>query len=227
MATSNGQTATIMSSITETVRGWSDAFWTERIWTPPNTTWHEYESNGYRHFNDIYYSLITAVALVIVRLALEKYVYAPVGVSLGIRPGRPRQPRPNAILERAWTEARGKWNAKQVTGLAKQIDMTERQVERWARLRSATYKPTVLTKFTESAWRCTFYFSAFAYGVYVLWDKPWFWDSIYCFSDYPRHYVSAEEWWYYNIASAFYLGLIFSQFFDIQRKVRPIEWDLC
>jgi ceramide synthetase len=82
----------------------------------------------------------------------------------------------------------------------------------------AQNKPTTLTRFTESAWRITFYAFAFVYGIYTLSDKPWMWNSIHCFIDYPHHSVSNTEWWYYNIELAFYLSLIVSQFYDIQRK---------
>lgn len=150
------------------------------------------------------------------------------------------------ILENAYRTARGRLSDKQVQGLAKQLDWTARQVERWLRLKNAQHRPTVLSKFTESAWRCTFYFVSFVYGCYVLWDKPWMWDSMYCFIDYPHHVirpamatspthvwptlrlslptqqkVSSGEWFYYNFESAFYLALLFSQFFDVQRKVSP------
>jgi len=51
----------------------SNQFWNEEVWTPPNTTWNLYENNNYRHFNDIYYSLITALVLIVIRLTLERY----------------------------------------------------------------------------------------------------------------------------------------------------------
>jgi hypothetical protein len=41
---------------------------------------------------------------------------------------------------------------KQIQGLAKQLDWTERKVERWIRLKTAQNRPTVLSKFTESAY---------------------------------------------------------------------------
>lgn len=58
----------------------------------------------------------------------------------------------------------------QLLGLVKQTDMTERKIQRWMRLRAAQNRPTLLSKFTESAWRCNFYACMFAYGVFILWD---------------------------------------------------------
>jgi len=38
----------------------------------------------------------------------------------------------------------------QIVGLAKQVELSERQVERWLRLRRSQNKPSTLTKFSET-----------------------------------------------------------------------------
>ncbi|KAI8441923.1 hypothetical protein MSG28_005595 [Choristoneura fumiferana] len=70
--------------------------------------------------------------------------------------------------------------------------MTERQVERWWRLRRSQDKPTTLVKFCENAWKCTFYVCNFG--------------------------VTNDIWWYYMVSSAFYWSLTLSQFWDVRRK---------
>ena len=168
----------------------SQLFWSEKVWIPPNTTWELYETQHYRHFNDIYYSLITALVLIVVRLTLERFIYSPIGIYLGLKSSHGKRAPNNVILENAFRVSKGKINSKQIQGLAKQLDWTQRQVERWARQKTAQNRPTVLSKFTESAWRCNFYFVSFVYGCYVLWDKPWMWDSMYCFINYPHHVIT-------------------------------------
>lgn len=74
----------------------------------------------------------------------------------------------------------------QVVMLTKQADMTERQIERWWRLRRAQDKPSTLVKFSENTWRCIYYTYSFIFGVIVLWDKPWFWDVKSCWHGYPH-----------------------------------------
>ncbi|XP_046915903.2 ceramide synthase 6 [Dermatophagoides farinae] len=202
----------------ETIEKLRKGFWNEDVWTPPNATWKMYETNGYRHFNDLYYSAYTAVILIIIRIIFNRFLFIPLGIWLGLPPTRPRPPPANKILEQTYHQTRGKLSDKQLSGLCKQLDCNERKIQRWMRLRSTQSKPTILSKFTESAWRCLFYCTMFTYGLVVLWDKPWMWDSAWCFIDYPHHFVSSEEWWYYNIESAFYLALLFSQFVDVQRK---------
>lgn len=202
----------------ETFEKYRKIFWNEDVWTPPNATWALYEEKGYRHFNDIYLSAYTAIILIILRILFNRFIYEPLGIWMGLSPNRPRSPTPNDKLEKLYRKTKGKLNDYDLKSITKQLDLTERQIQCWMRLRVAQSKPTVLAKFTESAWRCTFYTSMFLYGLFVLWDKPWFTDSIHCFIDYPHHYVTTEEWWYYNVESAFYLSLLFSQFFDVQRK---------
>lgn len=127
-----------------------------------------------------------------------RYWFAPVGVSIGIKNSRPKKAPPNPILEKAYASSK-KLKHKQVCrfhptshgfvlihvpfqlqGLAKQVDMSERQVERWLRLRRGQDKPSTLTKFCENSWRCLYYTFSFIYGVIVLWDKPWLWEINQC-----------------------------------------------
>lgn len=82
---------------------------------------------------------------------------------------------------------------------------------------------STLDKFAESCWRFTFYFSIFWYGIYVLWDKPWFWDTAHCWYGYPFQRVDDEIWWYYMVEAAFYWSLCISQFVDVHRKVWGIK----
>lgn len=67
--------------------------------------------------------------------------------------------------------------------------MTERQIERWWRYRRTQDKPSTLVKFCENSWRFMYYTYSFAFGLYVLWDKPWFWDVKNCWYGYPHQVI--------------------------------------
>jgi len=113
----------------------------------------------------------------------------PLGHLNGLRSARPykNQVPENAILEKAFLlSPKGKINYKQYQGLAKQLDWSERQVERWIRMRRMMNRPSTLVKFVESGWRGTYYSFAFSYGLYVLWDKEWFWDINECWYTFPH-----------------------------------------
>lgn len=87
----------------------------------------------------------------------------------------------------------------QVVALAKQLDMTERQVERWWRMRRSQDKPSTLVKFCENAWRCTYYTFSTILGVFVLSDKEWLWDIDHCYINYPHQvceFVDCTDWFF-------------------------------
>lgn len=195
-------------------------FWNEDIWLPPNITWEDIKKTDvikYAQFNDLYYCLLIAVVLLIVRFTLERFIFTPIGVYFGLKPSRPKRAPENHLLEKAF-RVNGRIGYKQIQGLAKQLDWTERKVERWLRQRTLQDKPTTLAKFTESSWRFTFYCSIFAYGLYTLSDKPWLWDTKHCWYGYPHHSMTSDVWWYYMVELGFYTSLTFSQFMDIKRK---------
>lgn len=202
------------------VRQIIDTFWSEHVWLPPNTTWTDLMQNDkVRHadYRDLVYPLPMALVLLVVRYVFERYWFAPIGISLGIKNSRQKKAPPNAVLEKAYA-SKGKIKHKQIKGLAKQLDWTERQVERWLRLRHSQDKPSTLTKFCENSWRCVYYLSAFTYGVFCLWDKPWLWDIVHCWYGYPHQSITDDVWWYYMISLSFYWSLTVSQFTDVRRK---------
>jgi len=138
-------------------------------------------------------------------------------VSLGIKNYRSKKAPPNALLEKTYLVNR-KMNHKQIQGLAKQLDWTERKVERWLRMRRSQDKPSTLVKFCENAWRCLYYCVSFTYGLIILWDKPWLWEINECWYTYPHQSVTTGIWWYYMMSLMFYWSLFVSQFFDVRRK---------
>ncbi|XP_063368886.1 ceramide synthase 6-like isoform X2 [Cydia amplana] len=199
-----------------------DTFWDEDVWLPPNTTWEDLAPgpdkpvvyNDHRH---LLYPLPLAVVLIVLRHILEKYWFAPFGKSLGIKNTRPKKAPINPKLELAY-QTSPKIKHKQICALAKQLDMSERQVERWWRLRRSQDKPSTLVKFCENAWRCTFYLYNFSFGMFILWDKDWLWEIDNCYIGYPHQGLTNDVWWYYMISSAFYWSLTMSQFWDVRRK---------
>lgn len=96
--------------------------------------------------------------------------------------------------------------------------MTERQIERWWRYRRAQDKPSTLVKFCENSWRFMYYTYSFTFGLYVLWDKPWFWDVKNCWYGYPHQVIIIffelfDFFFYFLNAMAKYVNSIFSLFF--------------
>ncbi|CAN8003771.1 unnamed protein product [Ixodes hexagonus] len=198
-------------------------FWKESFWLPPNVTWAiiagDAEAPGPKNaqFNDLYYSVFVALVLLVVRYTLEKTVFRPLGVLLGIkeRGADARRSEDEKIFTKALT-TNGNMNHKQTNLLAKELNMTERNVQLWIHRRAVQEKK--LGKFTETAWRFVFYASVFVYGLYVLRDKPWLWDTLHCWYDFPNHPVADETWWYYMVELGFYVACTLSHFANTKRK---------
>jgi len=200
----------------------SETFWSTRVWLQPNVTWADIAPGSrpdvqHADYHDLVWPIPIALVILVLRHILETYWFSPVGKSLGIKSSRPKPAAENAVLDAAYNQS-SRLNHKAVVALAKQTDLSERQVERWWRRRRAQDKPTILVKFCENSFRCAYYTYSFVFGLIVLWDKPWLWDIKNCWYDYPHQSVANDIWWYYMISMAFYWSLMASQFFDVRRK---------
>lgn len=89
---------------------WS-TFWSENIWLPPNTTWNDVKraASSNIHYSEAWYMFFpvaVGIALVFVRQFIEKRIFAPLGMCLGIKNIRPRPPKHNEVLERSYSRNR-------------------------------------------------------------------------------------------------------------------------
>ncbi|KAK3108881.1 hypothetical protein FSP39_017849 [Pinctada imbricata] len=198
-----------------------DTFWSEWFWLPAGVSWKDLENkNDYEYYpqvRDLFIPLILALVIFAVRKCFERFIARPVGLYYGIKDGRPKRAPANKIFEKSYRNKKAP-TEMELQILSKQTDQSIRQVERWFRMRRNQDRPSTMTRFTEACWRFFYYFSIFIYGVTVLWDKPWFADSINCWIGYPKHTLSSGIFWYYMIEISFYWSLMFSQFMDVKRK---------
>ncbi|CAG7732468.1 unnamed protein product, partial [Allacma fusca] len=67
-------------------------------------------------------------------------------------------------------------------------------------------------------WRFVCYTLLWSYGFFVTVNKPWFWNTTNCYTDYSSQGVDNDIWWYYTISAGFYWSLLLTQFFDVKRK---------
>ena len=142
----------------EAVNTLSQWFWDEGLWLPPNVTWKELDiwvesTNEYNYgkFTYLWYPIPAALLLIVIRTLVEKKLFRPFGIALGLRPRPRRRPATNDVLETAFRLSKQKaLEENQIIQLTKELDMTERQVERWWRMRKAVNRPTTLDKFTET-----------------------------------------------------------------------------
>lgn len=208
-------------------------FWNPQIWLPPNVTWESFEENSnseaplsdglddeegrYAKFSDLMYPIPMAIMMMFLRWGVEKFIFRPIGLQVGMKDSRKSYPRSNPILEAEFRKSKNPTQAA-TENLSKATSMTELEVQRWFRQRKSAELPSTLQKFCETGWRFVFYTGVFLYGAVVLWSKHWFWNINNCFIEYPHHKVTNDVWFYYMVEMAFYWSLSFSQFFDVKRK---------
>ena len=198
----------------------SEIIWHERFWLLPNLTWADMEkfnSKSYASSYYLWYPLPMAVTFLLIRSIFVKYIFCPLGVIMGMRPGPRKRATPNENLEKIFLNRR-KLRPIEIREKSKELNMTERQIERWLRQRKVQDKPTTVDKFGEVCWRCFYQSLMIVQGIIVLWDKPWVLDSRYLWYQYPFHSVDGEIWWYYMLALTVYWSLTVSQFTDVKRK---------
>ena len=204
-------------------RSFSSWFWNRRVWLPPNYSWEDLVPNEkvhYANWSDLWtYPIVMAFIAIALRfLVLNKLVYSRIAIAVGLRDVKPRSVEPNEVLEQLFIRYKAKVPDGEVSASASLLGWSERQVERWLRLRTAHTRINKFTKFMECAWQCTYYTFIFVYGLWVMSGKPWLWDIRYCWYDYPNHSVDSDVWWYYMVSLSFYWSMTFTHFFEIRRK---------
>ncbi|KHJ48342.1 hypothetical protein D918_01613 [Trichuris suis] len=209
--------------------GLSDWFWNEDVWLPPGTGWDNLESSGIGHlpdFCDLVLPIYYAFIFLIVRAAFEWSLARPLGQAFGIRDSESSLPHFFHCIAHRFrslliTKKRCFNNASVVNGFVQSgsPEKSDRRAsDSMSQFLHLIHQKSLLDKFSESCWRFVYYLFIFAYGLIVLWDKPWFWDTSYCWYGYPYQPVDDEIRWYYIIELSFYWSLMFSQFVDVVRK---------
>ncbi|KAG7249771.1 hypothetical protein CRUP_006957, partial [Coryphaenoides rupestris] len=79
---------------------------------------------------------------------------------------------------------------------------TQRQIQRWFRLRRNQDRPSNAKKFGEAAWRFCFYLIAFLAGLACVIDP-----------------MERAHYWYYMLELGFYCSLLMRISVDVKRKV--------
>ncbi|CAD5121665.1 DgyrCDS10153 [Dimorphilus gyrociliatus] len=201
----------------------SNIIFSESFWLPHYVKWKDFENVTKIDMPVAWHCFLAlpiAVGLFILRLLFERFISTPIGRIFKLKESRPKKPRDNELLENEFRSAFKKTipNYESLLELSKKTDLTVRQLERWWRRRRIFGNPSEMQKFNEASWRLTFYCLVFWYGLIILFDKDYFWDTRNCWSNYPYQHLSKSIWWYYQIEMAFYWSLLISVFMDTKRK---------
>lgn len=201
----------------------SDTFWSPSFWLVPNTTWTDFTADPrsviqYTDHRDLLWTIPIAIVVLIIRYCVRKFVFTSFGKALGVKTVGRKQAAQNLSLDAAYKKCH-RITRESMFGLLKQVDMTEREIQRWWRNRRAQDKPSTQDKFSESLWRFLHYLFSVVFGLYVLWDKPWLWDVKQCWYGYPAHQsLDHNIRWLYLFSITNNWAQFMSHFFDIKRK---------
>ena len=198
-----------------------DMFWDERIWLPENLTWKDYERDESIFIPspvDLWLVLPSTLLVCLMRLCWERYVARPLGRYCKLKEARPPKPAQNDILEKQFKKSRSLPAHQLMLELSKKLDWTPRQVERWWRRMRLSYQPSTLDKMSECSWRGIYYMTSFWCGLYIMWDKAWFWETKQAWHEYPRQHVPFELCVYYMISMGMYGCHIIYAMWDVKRK---------
>ncbi|XP_040566167.1 ceramide synthase 6 [Lepeophtheirus salmonis] len=202
-----------------------NSFWNEGVWLPPNITWRNLEPTGeftYNNFNDLYKPIPMALLVLVIRFWVERLVFRPLGLFLGLGSTKKNLPMlSNLELEDYYLKHKDKpltFFKREALNLAVNLNMSERKIQRWFRMRRGADKSKLLDKFSETGWVCLYYTCVYIFGLSIMLKKSWIWDIRNCWYHYPHHLIDTDIWWYYMVELSFYWSLLFSQFYDVKRK---------
>ncbi|XP_069111915.1 ceramide synthase 5-like [Argopecten irradians] len=206
----------------EKLQDFRDWFWDDKYWLMNNVTWEDFENPP----PGVYYplerhvflpSIVLGIVLIGIRLTYERLLVVPFALYMGLTFKKTYTIEKNPTLEAVY--AREKYPEQEhVQELSKKTSLTERQIQRWFRHRRSQEMPGRMRKFRECSWHFLFYSSSFFSGLYILWDKPYLWDTKHCWIDYSHQHVPNDVFWFYTIELAFYWSLVFFVLSDHRRK---------
>lgn len=190
--------------------------WDPNFWLPQGSSWKEiFEYTRFDFYSLVLLCSMCAVVIYIIRIIFEKYIASPIGKYFNIK--ERELFKANHILEPYFDKNRIITDSV-VLLISKDTGIEFDEVKNWLRIRRAVNKPSQLEKFNESAWKFTFYLSMWIFGLYVLYDKEWTWDTRKAWVNYPRQHMDNDIFVYYTIEISFYFSLLVSQFYDVRRK---------
>ena len=150
------------------------------------------------------YPFITAAFIFVLKyFVLIPLVFTPIAIKFNIKSSKNLPPPPNSVLESFFLE-HGSSPKICLESLAQSLGKTQREVQRWLRLRIMSERASKMKKFVDCACQLTYYVIATCLGIYTVYDMPWLFDFSELWTNFPNQPISNKVWWYYMVASGFY-----------------------
>ncbi|XP_060065337.1 ceramide synthase 5-like [Ylistrum balloti] len=206
----------------ENLQALRDWFWSEKFWLLNNVTWKDFENPP----PGIYYplerhiflpSIAIGIIFIGIRLAYERLLVVPFAQYMGLTFKKHYTIEKNPVLEALYSTEKYP-EQQQVQELSKKTSLTERQIQRWFRHRRSQDMPGRMKKFRECSYSNLFFYMNYLRDLILFLQKPYLWETKYCWIDYKHQHVPDDVYWFYTLELAFYWNLVFSVLSDHKRK---------
>lgn len=193
----------------------SAIFWSPDIWLPPGVEWKDIESTDelqYPSFCDVsVYSLMLSIVLLNLHyFCLRPLILEPLAWLAAIPSKRPHPP-PNKTLVALYLHCGRKPSEEELLQAVDSTGMSKRQVERWLRCHHAITHSTKHEKFIDCGFHLICHSFLTIFGCSVMFHKPWLWNILLCWENYPYHSIDDDVWWYYIIGLSYFWSATFLQ----------------
>lgn len=200
-----------------------DWFWSETFWFPEGKSWKDLQNDVDKNIYlpraiDLHWALPIGLVLLFVRYAFERFILFPLGYLYGVKKKKSNTITVGDPVLEGLFKKNGFVSRNNLESVAKQTDMSVREVEVWLRRRRKLSVTAPISKFAECGWHCAFYIFSVTFGLITLWHKPWFSELKYCWKDWPKMHIANDVYWYYLIEMSYYWCLMFSLATDHKRK---------
>ena len=195
---------------------WSPSFW----FGETDISWNDFVNVNTSAY-ELVYPIVAGLMLMITRGTISNYLIKLFG--MGMRWDNSRKSSKNKTLEKIFNSHKTSSREQMIKEFT-QTGLTERETERW--LRNRKKDDTKNQKLLDTSMRAAYYIFMFIYGVSIMYENPWLWNTRYCWYDYPRHQVDDKTRWFYLVQLTYYWFLTFSQVYGDSTKKRKDFWQM-
>ncbi|XP_071517914.1 ceramide synthase 2-like [Panulirus ornatus] len=187
----------------------SAIFWRPDIWLPPGVEWKDMESSDELHypsFHDVcvYSLMLSMVIFNLYHFCLRPLVLEPLAQLAAIPNKRPRPPLPSKTLLEIYLRCGKKPSEEELLKASDSTGMSIRQMERWLRCYHAITHSTKHEKFIDCGFHLICHCFLTIFGCFIMFHKPWLWNILLCWENYPYHSIDDDVWWYYIIGLSYF-----------------------
>lgn len=189
--------------------------WREDFWLPEGVRWQDLKDTEDLHFPKffdiwVYPVLVALVFLMVQHFWFEPRVLMPLARSAGLR-SRPPPPESRPALEHLYRDHKVRPPLAALEKAARMAGMEVKQAEQWLWAHHKSIRLNKFDLFINCGSTLAYHSTFCMIGWFIMYRKPWTWNTALCWKDYPYHNLDRDIWWYYILVLAFYYSMLISE----------------